>query len=184
MNRLFYSFSIVHIIIVCSCTHRTPKALALRRVHTCVYTAIIVILCIERFTNSNNDSNNWKWTVQLNAMRNKAKQSADVQWHDTKNKRQLLEATEKKKCCGCECVCDFSCDWHDDQTSSMDMWWFNLQWHTHRHTHTQHVQPFKLKRKKTRTNEHCFVLTVISHCHWCQSVVPKQQQQEQKNMKN
>lgn len=71
MNRLFYSHSIVHICIICSCTHHTQSVGSLRRGHT--HCVIIVILCIERFSNSNNDNNNWKWTVQLNAGRNKAR---------------------------------------------------------------------------------------------------------------
>lgn len=166
MQRWIVAFILsqsVHIII-CFCTHTRWHSDA--RSYTCEY-SVHCDRCVSKISQIATmtitiENELYNWT------RSETKQSANVQWHHTKNKRQPLEETEKKRR-GCECVCDFSCDWHDDQTSSMDMWWFNLQWHTHN----------TFIHSKENANKHCFVLTVISHCHWCQSLLAQQQQRQQ-----
>lgn len=110
-----------------------------------------------------------------------AKQSANVQWHHTKNKRQPLEATEQKKSVVGVSVCAIfraidtmtrHRQWTCDDLTSNDI-----------HTHTQHVQPFKQteKRKDEQTlfrTHRNFSLSLMSICCWPSN------NSNNKNMKN
>lgn len=146
MNRLFYSLSIVHIIIiVCSCTHHTQSvgSQSHRRVHIGDH-CDIVYRKIHKWQQ-------WQQQLKMNCtIERGAKQSANVQWHHTKNKRQPLEATEQKKSVVGVSVCAIfraidtmtrHRQWTCDDLTSNDI-----------HTHTTRSTIQTNWEKKRRTN--------------------------------